>query len=88
MQSTYLLAKAVGTMHENGSERFTLSSVFQFTKRLDPDSPFYYHTCTHSSYSEGPLKALFDEQPKREGSHAPWCELSSTALFSVDVLPY
>jgi len=27
----------------------------EFSKRLDPDLPFFYHTSSHSRYSEGPL---------------------------------
>ena len=58
--------------------------AFEFIKRLDPQLPFYYHTSTHSRYSEGPLKA-FEEpssQKKRKTSRAPRRELSSAAVFS------
>jgi len=28
--------------------------VSEFSKRVDPDLPFYYHTSTHTRYYEGP----------------------------------
>ena len=37
----------------------------EFTKRLDPDLPFYYHTSSHTCFYEGPLPD-FSEPPKQQ----------------------
>ena len=45
----------------------------EFVKRLDDKLPFFYHTSTHTRFSEGPL-ANFDEQsnrPKRKARSIP-----------------
>ena len=39
-------------------------ACFEFTKRLDPDLPFYYHTSSHTRFYEGPLPD-FNEQRKQ-----------------------
>ena len=56
--------------------------AFGFAKRLDPELPFYYHTATHSHYSEGPLKAFDEPSKKTKASRVPRRELSSAAVFS------
>lgn len=59
--------------------------AFEFSKRLDPDLPFYYHTSSHSRYSEGPLKTFNEPSQKvkkRKASRVPRRELSASAVFS------
>ena len=50
-------------MRDSIGQNFTTKQVkmgfrkvcVEFTKRLDPDLPFYYHTSSHSRFYEGPL---------------------------------
>ena len=37
----------------------------KFSKRLDPDLPFYYHTSSHMWYSEGPLPSFSEPSKKK-----------------------
>ena len=37
----------------------------EFTKRMDPDLPFFYHTSSHTRFYEGPLPD-FSEAPKQQ----------------------
>lgn len=45
----------------------------EFTKRLDPDLPFYYYTSTHSRYYEGPLPTfdIISQKKRRKNKRAP-----------------
>ena len=67
---------------------FTTKQVFfnfrkvalEFTKRLDPDLPFYYHTSSHSKYHEGPLPDFNEASGKRRKlSRAPRRETKAFA---------
>lgn len=40
----------------------------EFSKWLDPDLPFYYHTSSHTRYSEGPLPSFSEPSKKEEKS--------------------
>ena len=39
--------------------------VGEFSKRADPELPFYYHTSSHTRYYEGP-QPEFDKAPERK----------------------
>jgi hypothetical protein len=75
---------------------FTTKQVFfnfrkvalEFTKRLDPDLPFYYHTSSHSRYHEGPL-ADFNEASgnKRKLCRAPRREIRAAFAGRRATLP-
>ena len=41
----------------------------EFSKRLDPELPYYYHTSTHTRYSEGPLPEFSQLQRKQKRKH-------------------
>ena len=41
----------------------------EFNKRLDADLPFYYHTSSHTRYSEGPLPEFSQVQRRRKRKH-------------------
>ena len=41
----------------------------EFTKRMDPELPFYYHTSHHDRFYEGP-RPSFINQPSLSGIHA------------------
>ena len=45
----------------------------EFTKRLDPHLPFYYHTSAHTRYYEGPLPDFNEPaiKTRREGRRVP-----------------
>ena len=43
--------------------------LVEFSKRLDPDLPYYYHTSSHTRYSEGPLPS-FSEPSKKNRKKA------------------
>ena len=45
----------------------------EFTKRLDPDLPFYYHTSSHSRFYEGPLPDFNEtsNKAKRKSRRVP-----------------
>ena len=55
----------------------------EFSKRLDPDLPFYYHTSSHTRYSEGPLPEFSQVslQQKRKRKRVPRRE--QPAAFSI-----
>ena len=57
--------------------------ALEFIKRMDPDLPFYYHTSTHTRYSEGPLPNFntASAKAKRKGKRVPRRE-TSTAIFA------
>ena len=45
---------------------------FEFSKRLNPDLPFYYHTSSHTRYYEGPLPEFnVPARKPRKTSRAP-----------------
>ncbi len=64
----------------------------EFTKQLDPDLPFYYHTSSHTRYYEGPLpdfskpsekkRRKNHRTPRREQPSAfvPQCQLVEVCL--------
>lgn len=54
--------------------------ALEFTKRLDPDLPFYYHTSSYNRYHEDPL-ADFNEASgkRRKSSRAPRRETKAFA---------
>ena len=45
----------------------------EFTKRFDPDLPFYYHTSSHTRFYEGPLPdySVRSTKSKRKHKRAP-----------------
>ena len=47
--------------------------TLEFVKRLNPDLPFYYHTSSHTRYSEGPLPDFNQASAKlkRKGRRLP-----------------
>ena len=59
-------------MRDSISQNFTIKEVkfgmrkivCEFSKRLDPALPFYYHTSSHHRYYEGPHPE-FDKPPKK-----------------------
>ena len=55
--------------------------ALEFEKRLDPDLPFYYHTSTHTWFSEGLLPDFNQQSMKRKGRRLPRRELPQA--FSV-----
>ena len=62
--------------------------AFEFSKRLDPDLPFFYHTSTHNRYSEGPLKAFNEPSSKqKQKSRVPRRELSTVFSSRRATLP-
>ena len=75
---------------------FTTKQVFysfrkvtlEFTKRLDPDLPFYYHTSSHTRYHEGPL-ANFNEATgkKQKLGRAPRREVRAAFASRRAMLP-
>ena len=60
-------------MRDSIGKNFTTKQVkvgfrkacLEFTKRLDPDLPFFYHTSSHTRFYEGPLPD-FSEAPKKQ----------------------
>ena len=51
-----IMRDAVGRNFTTKEVKFGFRKVCaEFTKRLDPDLPFYYHTSSHTRYYEGPL---------------------------------
>ena len=70
---------AVGRNFTTKEVKFGFRKVCaEFTKRLDPDLPFYYHTSSHTRYYEGPLpdstnQAKEDAKPEEclGGSNQP-----------------
>ena len=62
--------------------------ALEFVKRLDPDLPFYYHSSSHTRYSEGPLH--FNQastKPKHKGRWVPRRELSGASSGRPATLP-
>ena len=45
----------------------------EFTKRMDPNLPFYYHTSAHSRFYEGPLPEFNEgsKKPRRKSGRVP-----------------
>ena len=41
----------------------------EFSKRLDADLPFYYHTSSHTHYSEGPLPEFSQVKRRQRRKH-------------------
>lgn len=41
----------------------------EYSKRLDPELTFYYHTSSHNRYSEGPLPEFSQVQRRRKRKH-------------------
>ena len=56
------------------------SDTLEFVKRMDPDLLFYYHTSTHTRYSEGQLSDFnkATNTPKREGRRVLSRDVSAT----------
>ena len=44
-------------------------ACLEFTKRLDPDLPFYYHTSSHTRFQEGPLPSFNEPSAKKKRKH-------------------
>ena len=78
-----MLRDAIGKNFTSKQVQFRFRKVcLEFCKRLDPDLPFYYHTSSHTRYSEGPL-ASFDQMStkmKRKNKRLPRRE--QTAAFA------
>ena len=57
--------------------------TLEFVKRMDPELLFYYHTSTHTRYSEGALPNFNStiNRPKCKGKRAPRRDIS-TAMFA------
>ena len=60
-------------MRDNIGRNFTTKEVqfgirklcAEFTKKLDPDLPFYYYTPSHTHYYEGPLLSFNEPSQKK-----------------------
>lgn len=51
-----LMRDSIGQNFTTKQVGFNIRKVYtEFTKRLDPDLPFFYHTTAHTQYREGPL---------------------------------
>lgn len=63
--------------------------TLEFEKRLDPHLPFYYHTSSHTRFSEGPLPTfnVASTKPKRKGKRVPRRELPQAFATRHATLP-
>ena len=58
-----MMRDSIGQNFNTKQVKFGIRKVYaEFTKRLDPDLPFYYHTASHTRFYEGPLPE-FNEAP-------------------------
>ena len=54
-----MMRESIGRNFTTKQVAFNIRKVYsEFTKRLDPDLPFYYYTSSHTSYWEGPLPSF------------------------------
>ena len=78
-----MLRDAIGKTFTGKQVQFSFRKLcLVFCKRVDPDLPFYYHTSSHTHYTEGPL-ASFDQMStkmKRKNKRLPGRE--QTAAFA------
>ena len=79
-------------MRDTVGQNFTTKQVqtdgfhkvcLEFTKRLDPDLPFYYHTSTHTRFSEGPLPEFSQASMKRPQTSTRIPRQEQPAAFSI-----
>ena len=63
--------------------------TLEFVKCLNPDLPFYYHTSSHTRYSEGPLPDFNQASAKlkRKGRRLPRRELFGASSSRRATLP-
>lgn len=61
----------------------------EFSKRLDPDLPYFYHTSAHTRYSEGPLPEFSQasSKKKRKSRKVPRREQPSAFILRRATLP-
>ena len=58
-----MMRDSIGQDFNTKQVNFGIRKVYaEFTKCLDPDLPFYYHTSSHIGFYEGPLPE-FNEVP-------------------------
>lgn len=79
-----VMRDTVGKNFTTKKGKFALRKVcVEFSKRLDMDLPFFYHTSTHIRFQEGTLTDFAQEsaQPKRKNVRVPRRE--QPAAFSI-----
>ena len=73
-----IMRDSIGANFTTKQVKFGFRKVaLEFEKRLDPDLPFFYHTSSHTRFSEGQLPAFNQPstKPKRKGKRLPRREL-------------
>ena len=85
-----MMRDIVGRNFTSKQVRFAFRKVcVEFSKRLDPDLPYFYHTSAHTRYSEGPLPAfnLASSKKKRKSRTAPRREQPAAFILRRATLP-
>ena len=85
-----MMRDTIGKDFTNKQVQFGFRKVaMEFSKRMDPGLPFYYHTSSHTRYSEGPLPEFSQASTrlKRKSQRVPRREQPAAFLTRRATLP-
>ena len=78
-----IMRDSIGQNFTTKQVKFAFRKVCtEFTKRLDPDLPFYYHTSSHSRFCEGPLPDFSEPSSKAKRKHKTVPRREQPAAFA------
>ena len=78
-----MLRDSIGENFTTKEAKYAFRKVcFEFSKRIDPELPFYYHTSSHTRFYEGPLPSFNEPVSKPRNIYAKPARRDRPAAFT------